>query len=323
MLLEHYNVALKFFLRVRVDRVANESTDSRSGLAFAVSAYLLWGILPIYMKLLAHVPPAEVVAHRVAWSVPIAAAVLISLGRVSDLVQALRSPKMLSMGLLTAALISFNWTVYVWAIANDHALDAALGYYINPLFSVALGAIFLKERPNLIQLVAIGFAVIAVVILTVSAGSLPVVTVALFVSWGMYALAKKRLPIGPNQGFLLEVLVLLPFALGYIFYLILTGAGSFLADGPVTTLLLLGCGAVTAVPLLLYSNGAKRLRLTTIAILQYIAPTMIFLCAVFIFKEPFTGPKVIAFPLIWIALVVYTASLISSLGSTKSGSKIR
>ena len=295
-----------------------ENTDTKSGLAFAVSAYLLWGVLPLYMKLLAHVAPAEVVAHRIIWSVPIAAAVLISLGRVADVVAAFKSIKMMTMGLITAALISFNWTVYVWAIANDRALDAALGYYINPLFSVALGAVFLRERPNAVQLVAIGFAVAAVAILTVSAGSLPLVTVGLFVSWGFYALAKKQLPIGPNQGFLLEVLVLLPFALGYSFYLFATETGSFLESDLMTTLLLLGCGAITAVPLLLYSNGAKRLRLTTIAILQYIAPTMIFLCAVLIFKEPFTGPRVIAFPLIWAALIIYSWSLYRNFSVNRS-----
>ena len=295
-----------------------KNRDSPAGLAFAVSAYLMWGGLPLYMKLLDHVPAAEVVAHRVVWSVPIAMLVLVALGRTSDLLTALASPRTLAMGVLTAALISLNWGIYVWAIGSGHALDAALGYYINPLFSMALGIVFLGERPSRSQIVAIVLAIGAVVIITLAAGTIPWVAIGLFVSWGFYALCKKQLPVGPNQGFLLEVLILLLPALAYIAWLSLQQRGHFLTLSWYDSMLLLGCGAVTAIPLMLYANGAKRLRLTTIAVLQYIAPTMIFLCAVLVFDEPLGQARMIAFPMIWAALVIYSITLIRQMLAAKT-----
>lgn len=283
--------------------------DTPQGYAYAISAYVLWGFLPLYMKAVAHISAVEVLAHRVLWSVPVAAIVLIVLRRTNDLVAAFRQPKMLLMATVTAGLISVNWGIYVYAIASGQALDAALGYYINPLFSVLLGAVLLGERLNLLKVVAVLLASGAVVILTIDAGRLPVIAVALFVSFGFYAYFKKSLPIGPNQGFLLEVLILCPPAILYIIYLFASGGSHFFVGVPLDTWLLLGCGVVTAVPLLLYANGAKLLRLSTIGMLQYIAPTMIFLIAVFVFNEPFGQARMIAFPLIWLALVIYSCSL--------------
>ncbi|WP_281857169.1 EamA family transporter RarD [Litoreibacter halocynthiae] len=292
----------------RFNDIPAKSEDSLSGLGFAVSAYFLWGFLPLYMRMLAHVPAAEVVTHRVIWSIPIAGLVLIVLGRTKDIREALTSPKMLAMGCVTAALISVNWGIYVWAINSGHALDAALGYYINPIFSVFLGFALLKERLTRLQWGAIALAAAAVVVLTIDAGRLPFAALGLTVSWGFYAFFKKSLPIGPNQGFLLEVLILSIPALAYWAYLGVSGSSHFSTD----MWLLLGCGIVTSVPLMLYANGAKRLRLTTIAILQYIAPTMIFLVAVFVFGEPFGTARGIAFPMIWAALVLYTYSMVKN-----------
>lgn len=286
-----------------------ENKDSTRGFVFALTAYVLWGFLPLYMKAMAHIPPAEVVAHRVVWSVPIAGAVLWWLGRTSDLRVALRSPRMIGMGALTAALISVNWGIYVWAIGAGRALDAALGYYINPLFSVFLGAVLLGERLGRAQMAAIALAAIAVVILTVAQGAVPVVALSLTFSWGFYAYLKKSLPLGPNQGFMLEVLLLLPFALAYLGWSVATGASRF-GGAATDTWLLLGCGIVTAAPLMIYANGAKLLRLTTIAMMQYIAPTMIFLTAVFWFDEPFGTARAVAFPMIWVALAIFTGSLL-------------
>jgi chloramphenicol-sensitive protein RarD len=284
--------------------------DTLPGFFFALSAYLLWGFLPLYMKALAHIPPVEVIAHRVLWSVPVAGMILIATGRTADLARALRTPRMIGMAVVTAALISINWGIYVWAIGSGHALDAALGYYINPLFSIFLGAVLLRERLAPSQWFAIGLAALAVAILTWEAGRLPVVALALTLTWGCYAFFKKKLPIGPNQGFMLEVLLLTPPALVYAIWLAQNGAGHFMEDVAFDTWMLVGCGLVTAVPLILYANGAKLLRLSTIAIMQYIAPTMIFLTAVFVFDEPFGTARAIAFPLIWTALVVYTASMV-------------
>ncbi|MCU0828141.1 MAG: EamA family transporter RarD [Tabrizicola sp.] len=288
-----------------------QTGDTLPGFLYALTAYLLWGFLPLYMRALAHIPPVEVIAHRVLWSVPIAVAVLWWTGRTADLKAALKSPRMLGMGVLTAALISVNWGIYVWAIGSGHALDAALGYYINPLFSIFLGAVLLRERIGRMQGVAIALAALAVAILTWDAGRLPVVALGLTVTWGFYAFLKKWLPIGPNQGFALEVLILLPLALGYLLWLWGAGAGHFLQSVPWDNALLLGCGIVTAGPLMIYANGAKRLTLSTIAIMQYIAPTLIFLTAVFIFGEPFSGVKLMAFTLIWSALVIYSVPLLS------------
>lgn len=296
-----------------------QNTDTARGFAFALSAYLMWGVLPLYMKALAHIPPAEVIAHRVVWSVPIAGTVLLLMRRVGDIPQVLRSPRSLGMGVVTAALISVNWGVYVWSIANDRAIEAALGYYINPLFSVLLGAVLLGERLTRMQMVAITLAAAAVVVLTLDAGRLPVVALTLTFSWGFYAYFKKSLPIGPNQGFLLEVLLLTPAALGYMSWLAASGQAHFLAGEPADTWLLLGCGVVTAAPLLAYANGAKGLRLSTIGIMQYIAPTMIFLIAVFVFGEPFGRAKMIAFPMIWAALVIYSVPMLRKLRQDRAG----
>ena len=286
-----------------------KNEDSLSGFFYALAAYTLWGFLPLYMKALAHVPPQEVIAHRVIWSLPIAAVVLLYQGRTADLRAALRTPSMLAMGAVTATLISINWGVYVWAIGANHALDAALGYYINPLFSVLLGAVLLQERISTLQKLAIAIAALAVLILTIDLGRLPIVAVALTFSWGFYAFFKKKLPIGPNQGFALEVLLLTPFALAYIAYLQTTGTGHFLQGNATDTWLLFGCGIVTAIPLMFYANGAKGLRLSTIGVLQYLTPTMILMTAVFLFYEPFGTVQMIAFPMIWGALILYTWSM--------------
>lgn len=289
-------------------RPSNE--DSLSGFLYALTAYLMWGFLPLYMKALAHIPPAEVIAHRILWSLPIALVVILWLGRTGDLRAALRSPRTLIMGATTAALISINWGIYVWAIGAGQAMEAALGYYINPLFSVFLGRVLLGEKLHPAQWAAIALAAAAVALLTWEAGRLPVVALGLTVTWGIYAYLKKSLPIGPNQGFTLEVGLLAPFALAYLIWLQASGTGHMLKGVTSDDLLLLGCGVVTAVPLMIYANGAKGLRLSTIAMMQYIAPTMIFLTAVFIFGEEFGQARAIAFPMIWAALVIFTASMV-------------
>lgn len=286
-----------------------QSGDSALGFGYALAAYLMWGFLPFYLKAVAHISPLEVLAHRVVWSVPIAAAVLILLGRTADLKVALRSPRIILMACLTASLITINWGVYIWAIGQGRALDAALGYFINPLFSILLGAILLKEKLHTVQKAAIALVVVAVVILTINNGGLPWIAIVLTGSWGFYAFFRKTLPVGPNQGFLLEVLLLSIPAIIYIVYLGANGTGNFFNGNTNDTLLLFFSGVATAVPLMLYGNGAKLLRLSTIGIMQYIAPTMIFLVAIFAFKEQFDTIRLIAFSLIWTALIVYSWSM--------------
>jgi chloramphenicol-sensitive protein RarD len=289
-----------------------QTGDSPRGFAFALTAYVLWGFLPFFMKAVAHIPASEVVAHRIVWSVPLAGLVLVWLGRTADIKAALRSPRMLAMATLTAVLITINWGIYVWAIGAGRAIETALGYYINPLFSIFLGAVLLKEKPDPAQMVAIGLAACAVAILAFDAGGLPWVSLGLCLSWGFYAFFRKTLPVGPNQGFFLEVLLLSVPAIGYIIWLESTGQGHFGDTGMTDVLWLLACGIVTAIPLMIYANGAKLLRLSTIGIMQYIAPTMIFIIAVFVFGEPFGTTKLIAFVLIWAALFIYSGSMLRS-----------
>ncbi|MGY6534103.1 MAG: EamA family transporter RarD [Pararhodobacter sp.] len=284
--------------------------DTRRGFIFALTAYLLWGALPLYLKALEHVPVLEVLAHRIVWSVPVALLVLIALGRTADLRAAFRAPRVLGMAMVTAALVSINWGVYFWSIQSGQAVEAALGYYINPLFSILLGAVFLRERLTMRQWLAVGLAAAAVAVLTIEAGRLPVVALTLTFSWGFYALFKRALPVGPNQGFTLEVLILMPFALGVMVWMHGQGALYMPQAGALDLALLLGCGVVTAVPLMFYANGAKGLTLSTIAIMQYITPSFIFLIAIFVFGEPFEGARLIAFPMIWAALALYSTEML-------------
>ncbi|OBQ82026.1 EamA family transporter RarD [Mesorhizobium sp. WSM3873] len=287
----------------------DQDAKARRGFLLALGAYFLWGLLPFYMKAVAHLPLIEVISHRIVWSVPIAAAVLVWAGRTADFKAAIRSPKSLAMAALTATLISVNWGIYVWAIAVNRTVETALGYYINPLVSVVVGAVLLGERLDRLQIAAVALAAIAVTVLTVEAGKLPWVSLALAFSFAAYGFFRKTLPIGPSQGFLLEVLLLSVPALCYIAYLIASGQDHFISSTGADTALLIGCGPVTAVPLLLFAFGARLLRLSTIGIMQYIAPTMVFLIAVLIFDEPFGTTQAIAFALIWTALAMYSWSM--------------
>jgi chloramphenicol-sensitive protein RarD len=287
----------------------HDAQAATRGFFFALGAYTFWGVQPIFMKAVAHIPAAEVVAHRIVWSVPIAGLVLLLLGRTADLKAALRSGRTLLMAAVTASLITFNWGIYVWAIAVDRAVETALGYYINPLVSVLMGAVLLGERLSRPQIVAVGLAALAVVIMTVYAGGLPWVSLALALSFAVYGFLRKTLPIGPSQGFFLEVLILCLPALGYIAWLEFNGENHFVASAPGDMVLLMLCGPITSVPLLLYAFGAKLLRFSTIGIMQYIGPSIVLLIAVFVFGEPFGGVRAVAFGLIWAALAIYTWSM--------------
>ncbi|SUZ30609.1 hypothetical protein ROE7235_00333 [Roseibaca ekhonensis] len=284
--------------------------DTPRGFAFAIAAFAIWGMLPFYFRALGHVPTPEVVAHRVVWALPVALCWLLWLGRTADLRTAIRTPRMLGMATVTAALISINWGSYVWLIQSGKAMDAALGYYINPIFSIFLGATLLGERLTARQWGAVALAFAAVVVLTVDAGRLPVGALAIVFSWGSYAYFKRALPIGPNQGFALEALILLPVALGFLAWQAGQGTLYTLQATPRDWLLLLGCGFITAVPLILYANAAKGLRLSTIAISGYSIPTMIFLISTLVFREPFDGARLIAFPMIWGAMALYISEVL-------------
>ncbi len=271
------------------------SEDTPAGFAYALAAYTLWGMLPLYMKALAHVPAYEVVLHRAIWSVPVAGILLLILRRTADIRAALRSPRTLAMAVLTAGLISINWGLYVWSIAVDRATEAALGYYINPLVNVLLAALFLGERLGRLQWAAVALACVAVAILTAEAGHLPWISLVLALTFGAYGFLRKTLPIGPSQGFFLEVVILAIPAIAIATWFAANGSGHFRFSDPTTFWLLVGCGPVTALPLILYAYGAKALRYTTIGLMFYITPTMIFFTALMVFGEPFNVIKGLAF----------------------------
>lgn len=280
---------------------------SNKGFAYALGAFAIWGlILPIYMKLLDHVSPFEIVAHRILWAIPVAMLILWWQGVLGTVWRHFANVRTVALAALAATLISLNWGTYVYAIVSGQALDAALGYYINPLVNIMLGAIVLGERPNRPQSFAIGLATIAVVILTVRAGGLPWISLTLAFSFGIYGLLRKMVPVGASEGFFLEVTILaLPSA---VVLVAMAGESRFLSDG-VETALLIGTGPLTAIPLILFATGARLLHYSTIGVLQYMVPTLLFLGAIFLFGEPFDIWQLVAFGFIWAALALYTFAL--------------
>ncbi|RIY01354.1 EamA family transporter RarD [Aureimonas flava] len=283
--------------------------EPASGYAYGIAAYSIWGlVLPIYMKALAHVPSMEVMAQRILWSWVLTLGIVAATGGFGTLRPSL-TPRVLGTLVLTAALISVNWGVYVWAIATGHGLDAALGYYINPLINVLMAAVFLRERLNRIQAVAVGIAAAGVLILTVESGGLPWVSLALALSFASYGLLRKTVRIGATEGFFVEVSILFVPALALAVWLVRDGGGRFGLAAPETALLI-GTGLVTAVPMILFSMAARLLRYTTVGLLQYIAPTLIALTSIFLFGEPFGPWQAVAFGFIWVALALYSWSIV-------------
>jgi len=294
-----------------------QDQTSRAGFFFALSAFLIWGCLALYWKATSHVDAVEVTMHRVIWSLPVAGVILWFMGRTNDILPTLKSPRKLAILFFTSLLISFNWGVFIWAISVDRTLEAAMAYYINPLMSVAMGAIFLRERFNKLQLVAILIALLAVIVLTVMQGVLPWISLSLALTFALYALIRKMVDVGPTQGFLVEVILIYPISVAYMVWLIAQEQLVFGNSDNLDVMLLMCAGPATAVPLILYANGAKRLRMSTIGMMQYIAPTMIFLIGIFVFKEELKHPQVIAFVLIWIALAIYSWSLFAGKSKQK------
>src|SRR5690606_23931744 len=273
-------------------------SDGAQGFLMALAAYGLWGALPFYLKLLSHIPAVEVVAHRIVWSVPVALILAVLLGQFKTIISALTNPRLLAMAALTATLISVNWSTYVWAVAHNQLSEAALGYYITPLVNVVLAALFLSERLSKIQYVAIGFAAAAVAILSINSGGLPWISLILATTFGLYGFFRKSLPMSALQGFTLEVILLTIPALGYIIWLISKGNEHFFSGTAFDISMLILAGPFTAIPLILYAAGAKLLRYTTLGLMQYMTPTMLFFFAIFIFGEPFSWVQLIAFILI-------------------------
>jgi chloramphenicol-sensitive protein RarD len=283
----------------------NERAEARKGVVFALLAYGLWGFYGLFFAAVSHINMLEVVAHRAFWSVPIALGVLWALGRLADLPLILSDRRLVARLLLTSLSIGVNWAVLVWAVADDRTLEASLGYFINPLLSVVIGFALLGERLTRLQVLAVAIAAFAVAVQTLMAGVFPWVALLLAGTFAAYGYWRKTMPIGPAQGFLAEVLVLSAFGIAIVAGLAWQGNLRFGAS-TADTLLLIACGPVTALPLMWFAAAARRIRLGTLGLLQYIAPTGLFLTAVVAFGEPIDLWGVATFVLIWTALAIYS-----------------
>ena len=278
------------------------------GVTYAAGAYVFWGVFPLYFRALHGVPAPEVLAHRILWSLAFMV-LLVTARRSWPEVRRQLRPGVVARLAVSATLISTNWLIYIWAVNSEHVLDASLGYYINPLVSVLLGVAFLHERLSRRQVIAIALAGVGVLSLVVRLGAFPWVALSLAITFGLYGLMRKRIPVDAASGLLAEVAVLAPLALAFAAWLAATGRSHF-PGPPVRTALLAAAGVVTAVPLLWFANGVRRLRLATIGLLQYLNPTLQFSIAVAIFGEPFTPAHRFAFVCIWIGLAVYASEAI-------------
>ncbi len=282
------------------------NAEFRQGLLFGLAAYGMWGFLPAYYKLTDTVPADLVVSHRILWSVLFVGLFLYSRGRWQEVREVFRQPKVL-MGLTASAtFIAVNWLTFVWAISTNHVLDISLGYFINPLVSILVGLFVLREKLTTWQGISVGVAAIAVVLQAILAGGLPWVSLVLAFSFAGYGYVRKVTPVKATPGLFVETLVLFPLAAGYMLLSLSWGVDAMVLNDPPVLLALVGTGIVTALPLICFSSAARRLPLFMLGLMQYMAPSMHFLMAIYIWGEPLDPTKLMTFGMIWAALVVFT-----------------
>jgi chloramphenicol-sensitive protein RarD len=274
------------------------------GITYAASAYVIWGVIPIFWKFLSHVGPVEIVVHRIVWTLIFAVAALAAWNRLPKLYAALKNRRVLGALMISAILIGFNWGLFIWAVTTDRIIETSLGYYINPLVSFVLGVAFLGEKLSRLQMIAIALALAGVINQTVAVGFLPWISLVLALSFGFYGLIRKTVAVESIEGLTIEAIILAPASLAYIVYLVATKQGAFMHVDLFTDVYLILAGPITAVPLLLFAAGARLIRLSTMGFLQYIAPSMALVIAVFLYNEPFTHAHAITFALIWSALAL-------------------
>ena len=284
----------------------NSRDESKIGMIYAICAFTFWGLIPIYFKQVSSVLAFEVLIHRIIWSV-VVLIILIVITKQSSIVKDLfKSLTKLKYLILSSFLVSVNWLIFIWAVSNNQIVETSLGYFINPLVNVVLGYLFFSERMNKNQYIAIAIAFIAVLYQVISLGELPLVSLALAFSFGLYGLVRKKIDVASIPGLFVETIVILPFALIYFYYLVDTNTSAFVGDDSYITLMLSLGGIITVIPLLLFNGAATRMKLTTLGFFQYIGPTLAFCVAIFIYNEPMNLDKLITFILIWIALVIFS-----------------
>ncbi|MGD0879189.1 MAG: EamA family transporter RarD [Anaerolineales bacterium] len=277
----------------------------KKGVLYGIGAYLLWGIFPIYWKLLEAVPAIQIISHRIIWSFVLLALILFITRQWRSFRAAALSRRVVLIYLVSAILLSINWLTYIWAINAGFVLETSLGYFINPLLSVLLGVLFVREKLRPLQWLPIGLAAIGVIYVAVSYGQFPWIALTLAISFGLYGLVKKVAPLGSLFGLTLETGLLFLPAVAFLIILEWQGQGAFLHVPAVSNLLMIGAGLVTTVPLLLFASAAQRIPLSTLGILQYINPTIAFLLGLFLFHEPFNLSLLIGFSIVWLALIIY------------------
>jgi chloramphenicol-sensitive protein RarD len=277
----------------------------KEGILYAFGAYFIWGLVPIYWKLIRHVPAIQLIGHRIAWSFVLLAAVLFATRKWPELCALASHRKVLGIYWAAAVLVGFNWSIYVWSVNAGYILEASLGYFISPLLSVLLGVISLRERLRLFQWIAVGLAAAGVVYLTVAYGHLPWIALGLASTFGFYGLVKKMAPLSPLHGLTLETGILFVPAVLFLTWQDRLGQGAFLHTGFRSDLLMAGAGFITTVPLLMFASAARRIPLTTIGVMHYITPTCQFLLGVLVYKEPFSTVRALGFGLVWIGLIVF------------------
>lgn len=275
------------------------------GIWNGLGAYVMWGFFPIYWKFLQEVPALQVIGHRIGWSLLLLVGVILATNQWKTFRSAALAPKVIGIYAIAGVLLSINWLIYVWGVNSGFIVETSLGYFINPLISVLLGVVFLRERLRTLQWIPVGLAAAGVLYLTVTYGRLPWIALSLAFSFGIYGLVKKLAPLGSLYGLTLETALVFPFALLYLAFAQTVGTGAFLHQGVLTDLLLIGTGVVTSIPLLMFASAARQIPLTMIGILQYIAPTLQFLIGVFLYHEPFDQSRLIGFSLVWLALLIF------------------
>lgn len=280
----------------------------RTGILSAALAFLCWGLFPLYFHALNEVPPMQIMVHRVVWSLIFLMAVLTVRGQWKWIGPLMRQPRVVGSFAISALLLSGNWLLYIWAVNNGHVIESSLGYFINPLVNVMLGYMVLKERLRRGQWMAIALAAAGVAWLAWDAGRMPWIALVLAASFGLYGLMRKTAALGALEGLSFETMLLFPFALAYVGWLTFSGDNAFLNTASDSTRwLLVAAGPITAIPLLLFANGARQIPLSVLGLLQYIGPTIQFALGIFLFHEAFTSGKLVGFLMIWSALALYAA----------------
>ncbi len=275
------------------------------GLIYALSAYLWWGLVPLYWKQLDHIPAAEIVAHRMVWACVIVLALIVLMKQWRQFCAVFRDSKTLWRLMLASILVTANWAIYIWAVNNEHIVETSLGYFINPLITVLFGVLFFGEALRGVKLVALCLAAIGVAVMVIATGGLPLVSLSLAVSFALYSVMKKQVSLPATHGLAVETLFVLLPAAAYLAYLSGQGQSNFDTDISVSVMLILG-GLVTLVPLLLFAAAAKKVSMTALGMTQYIGPSCQLIIGVWVYNEPFGQTKLLAFGFIWLALLVYS-----------------